>query len=207
MFARVAQKLPRLKPLNCAVVVLSCAITAFGLFNVHSFSGITEGGLLGLTLLLDYWLGISPAITSFAASAVCYLVGWRTLGREFMGYSIVAMAAYSVFYALFEAIGPLWPGLAGMPLAACVIGAVFVGVGAGLCVRAGGAQVGDDALAMSISAKTGVGIQWVYLAFDLVILGASLSYIPLERIAYSLATVILSGQIIGFIQKLPLKYL
>lgn len=207
MLGRIADKLPRLAPLNCAVVVLSCAITSFGLFNVHSFSGITEGGLLGFTLLLDHWLGISPALTSFIASAVCYLIGWRTLGHEFMGYSLIAMVAYSAFYALFEFMGPVWPGLADSPLAACVIGAVFVGVGAGLCVRAGGAQVGDDALAMSISAKTGVGIQWIYLVLDLVILGVSLSYIPLDRIVYSLATVILSGQIIGLIQKLPLKSL
>ncbi|MBR5259101.1 MAG: YitT family protein [Eggerthellaceae bacterium] len=206
MNGRIAQKLPKLKPLNCAVVVLSCAITAFGLFNVHSFSGITEGGLLGLTLLLDHWWGISPAITSFVASAVCYLVGWRLLGHEFMGYSIIAMVAYSGFYALFEWIGPVWPQMADMPLAACVIGAIFVGVGAGICVRAGGAQVGDDALAMGISHATGVGIQWVYLVSDLIILAASLSYIPLTRILYSLATVIISGQIIGFIQRIRLPW-
>lgn len=199
-------RLPQLRLANCAVVVVSCAITSFGLFNVHSFSGITEGGLLGLTLLLDHWLGISPAASSFVLSVACYAVGWKLLGREFMGYSVIAMVAYSAFYALFEWWGPVWPQLAEMPLVACVVGALFVGVGAGLCVRAGGAQVGDDALAMSISSVAKIEIQWVYLAFDLVVLAVSLSYIPLTRIAYSLATVVLSGQIIGLIQKIPVPW-
>ena len=31
-------------------------ILAFGLFNVHSQSRITEGGVLGTTLLINHWL-------------------------------------------------------------------------------------------------------------------------------------------------------
>ena len=88
-----------------------------------------------------------------------------------------------------------------MPLAASIAGAVFVGVGAGVCVRAGGAPSGDDALAMSLSHFTGIKIQWVYLITDLLVLGLSMTYIPLNRIGYSLLSVLLSGQIIGLIQK------
>ena len=60
---------------------------------------------------------------------------------------------------------------------------------------------GDDALAMSLSRITKLPIQWIYLISDLLVLGLSLSYIPLNKIAYSLLTVILSGQIIGLFQK------
>ena len=162
--------------------------------------------MLGLTLLLEYHFGVSPAVTNFVLSVLCYALGWRLLGREFLGYSAIATVSYSVFYAAFEQFDPLWPQLVNMPLAAAIIGALFVGVGAGLCVRAGGAQTGDDALAMSIAGVTGIGIQWVYLASDLIVLGLSLSYIPLDRIAYSLLTVVISGQIIGLIQKMPLPW-
>lgn len=196
----------RLHPANCALAIASSAVIAFGLYNIHSFANITEGGVLGLTLLLEYHFGVSPAVTNFVLSVLCYALGWRLLGREFLGYSAIATVAYSVFYAAFEQFDPLWPQLVNMPLAAAIIGALFVGVGAGLCVRAGGAQTGDDALAMSIASVTGVGIQWVYLASDLIVLGLSLSYIPLDRIVYSLLTVVISGQIIGLIQKMPLPW-
>ena len=85
-----------------------------------------------------------------------------------------------------------------------VIGAVFVGGGVGICVRGGGAPTGDDALAMALSHRFGVKIQWVYLVSDLLVLGLSLSYIPLGRLWYSLLTVVLSGQIVGFMQRISL---
>ncbi len=99
----------------------------------------------------------------------------------------------------------MWPEIALYPLLASIVGALFIGIGAGLCVRAGGATSGDDALAMSISHMTKVPIQWIYLASDLLVLGLSLSYIPLKRIGYSLLTVILSGQLIGWIQRIPFR--
>ena len=95
----------------------------------------------------------------------------------------------------------MFPGIAEVPLAAAIFGALFIGIGAGICVRVGGATSGDDALAMSLSHLTKVPIQWIYLISDLLVLGLSLSYIPFSRISYSLLTVILSGQIIGWIQK------
>jgi len=69
-------------------------------------------------------------------------------------------------------------------------------------VRAGGAPSGDDALAMAVSKATRMQIQWAYLISDLLVLALSLTYIPLSRILYSLLTVVLSGQIIGWIQNI-----
>jgi hypothetical protein len=59
------------------------------------------------------------------------------------------------------------------------------------------------ALAMSLSNLLHVDIQWIYLMTDLSVLALSLLYISPIRILYSLLTVIISGQIIGWIQKLP----
>lgn len=187
---------------SCIVLVLSSAFLAFGLYHVHSLSGVTEGGALGLNLLLEYWFGISPSITNFAVSVVGYVVGYKLLGREFIIYSAVAAGSFSVFYRIFESFPHICPELYDMPLAAAVIGAVFVGVGTGVSIRHGGAVCGDDALAMSVSHATGLKIEWVYMISDLAVLGLSLTYIPLTRIAYSLLTVILSGQIIGLVQRI-----
>ena len=194
-----------LKPKNCIIAFLSSAFQAFTIYNIHSVSNVTEGGVLGLTLLLEYWLHISPAISSFVISTACFLLGWKILGREFILYSLMAVCGYSAGYAICEQFPPLWPWLADFPLLAAVWGAVFLSIGVGLTVRAGGATTGDDALAMSISHLTGFPIQNIYLVSDLTVLLLSLSYIPLRRIAYSLLTVILSGQIIGWVQRIPCR--
>lgn len=200
MSGRLRKMMPEIKLKNCLFQVLGSAVLAFGLFNVHSFSGVTEGGTLGLTLLLDHWLRISPAISSFVLNCVCYFIGWRTLGKSFILYSMVCCGSFSLFYWIFELIGPVYPAIADHRLVAALVGAVFVGVGAGLCVRFGGAPCGDDALAMSISSKMRLGIKWVYLISDLTVLSLSLTYIKWTEIVYSLLTVVLSGQIIGFIE-------
>ena len=77
---------------------------------------------------------------------------------------------------------------------------VIAGIGFDIVRVAGGAPGGDDALGMSISKLTGVGIQWVYLISDLSVLLLSLTYIPFRKIIYSLITVIISGQLVGFVQ-------
>ena len=185
---------------KCAITLLGSFILAFGLYHVHSISGVTEGGVLGATLLLEHWTGISPALIGGIMNVLCYVLGWKLLGKEFIAYSALATVGFSGMYKICEQFPHLWPGLADMPLVAALVGALFVGVGAGLCVRVGGAPSGDDALAMSISHATGWKIQWVYLLSDLIVLVMSLSYIPVRRIGYSLFTVLLSGQLIGFVQ-------
>lgn len=193
--------LPRLNPKNCLMIVLGSAILAFGLYNVHSISGVTEGGVLGLTLLLEHWFGISPSISGLVLNGACYVLGLTLLGKEFILYSIIAGGGFSLFYAIFERFPPLWPQIAQMPLAAAIAGAAFVGVGVGLCIRANAAPTGDDSLALSLSHHFKIGIQWVYLLGDLIVLALSLAYIPFSKIIYSLLTVVLSGQLIGLIQK------
>jgi uncharacterized membrane-anchored protein YitT (DUF2179 family) len=197
--------LPKLKPANCAMAFFSSAFQAFGIYHIHSVSQITEGGVLGLTLLLDHWFSISPAISGFLLTGLCFLLGWKTLGKSFIVYSLIAAAGFSSGYAIFQQFPRLFPQIATYPLAASITGGLFIGIGAGLCVRAGGATTGDDALAMSLSRISGWDIQWIYLFTDLSVLLLSLSYIPMEKILYSLLTVLLSGQIIGWIQKTPAK--
>lgn len=186
---------------NCVITFLSAAFLAFGMYNVHSISGITEGGVLGAVLLIQHWLHISPALSSLVLNGLCYLLGWRTFGKSFLVYSAVSALGYSLSYSICELFPPIYPQIAQMPLAATITGSIFVGVGCGICVRIGAAPSGDDALSMSVSKLTGVPIQWVYLISDLIVLGLSLTYIPLKKIVYSLLTVLLSGQIIGLFQK------
>lgn len=190
-----------LKRNNCIIAFLSSAFQAFGMYNIHALADITEGGVLGATLLLQHWFSISPALSGALLNAACYALGWRTLGKTFLFYSLIAAAGFSGGYWICEQFPPLFPEIAVYPLTAAVCGALFIGLGAGLCVRAGGATCGDDALAMSLSHIAKIPIQYIYLVSDLTVLILSLSYIPFRKIVYSLLTVILSGQIIGWIQK------
>ena len=181
--------------------LLGSAVLAFGLYHIHAFSGVTEGGQLGLVLLLHHWFRISPAISTAVINVICYWIGWKMLGKVFIVRSAVATVGFSLIYWFVQQFPPLWPNLGDHPLVAAVAGAVFVGIGCGLCVRSGGAACGDDGLAMSLSHHFRIKIEYVYFIFDFVILAASLSYIPVRRIVYSLITVMISSKIVGLVQR------
>ena len=194
-----------IKAKNILIILLGSAGVAFGMYNVHDVSDITEGGIFGLDLLLDYHFGISPAYTNLIFTALCFFLGWKALGRDFIIYSAFSTASFSLFYAIMERTPRLFPQIADHPLLAAVTGAAFVGVGVGLSVREGGAQSGDDALAMALHHYFRWSMSAVYLVSDLVVLALSLTYIPVRKIIFSLITVVLSGQLIGLISKVGKK--
>lgn len=194
-----------IKPKSILLILLGSAVTAFGMYNIHDISNITEGGIFGLDLLLEYHFGISPAYTNLIFTALCFFLGWRALGRDFIVCSAFSTLSFSLFYAIMERTPRIFPQIADHPLPAALAGALFVGVGVGLSVREGGAQSGDDALAMALHHYFGWSMSAVYLVSDLVVLALSLTYIPVRKIIFSLITVVLSGQLIGLVSKVGKK--
>lgn len=185
-----------------ALLLLGAFILSFGLFNVHSQSGTTEGGVLGMTLLLNHWFKISPSVSGIVLDFTCYFIGWRILGSSFLKNAIFASCCFSLSYRVWENLGYVLPSFADKPLVAAVLGALFVGIGVGIVVKEGGASGGDDALALVISKLAKCRISKAYLATDLTVLCLSLSYIPFGKIAFSLVTVTLSSFIIDKIQNI-----
>ena len=187
------------------IIVLGACVLSFGLYNIHERTGVTEGGVLGMTLLLQHWFGLSPAITSPVMDAACYLLAWRFLGNAFARYAVAASLAFAASHALWEQFPPLLPDLSTFPMAAAILGALFVGLGVGLVVRIGGACGGDDALALTIAHVSRLPISRCYLFTDLAVLLLSLTYIPFTRIVYSLVTVTISSAVIGRVQNLGVR--
>ena len=135
-------------------IMIGAGICSFGIHNIHQQSGITEGGVIGMMLLVEHWLGVSPAYITPVLDALCYLLAFRYLGGRFIKISVVSTLGVSLFYKFWELFPPMLPDLSDYPLAAAVLGGIFVGVGVGIIVRQGGSSGGDDALALTISRVT-----------------------------------------------------
>lgn len=186
-------------PKRLLCIAAGSAILTFGIHNIHQFVGITEGGVIGALLLANHWLGIPSSIVSPILDILCYAVAFKLLGAGFLGWSVVSSACIAGFYAIWERLPHLLPDLSALPLVAAIAGGLFVGVGAGLVVRAGASAGGDDALALSIQKVSGWRLSRCYLVTDLSVLLLSLSYIPLTRIVFSLITVFISSPLIDMI--------
>jgi uncharacterized membrane-anchored protein YitT (DUF2179 family) len=199
--AHISQERRRLFPLpKVLLILLGSAILSFGIYNIHRQTGITEGGVLGMLLFLNHWIGLSPSILSPMLDTICYLLGFRFLGKDFLKTSIFSTLCFAGFSRLWESFPPALPNLSNHPLVAALVGGLFVGIGCGIIIRQGGSSGGDDALALVISKLTHCRISRAYLATDITVLILSLTYIPFQRIAFSLITVTLSSFLIDFVQ-------
>ena len=183
-----------------ALIMAGAAVCTFGIHNIHQQTGITEGGVIGMVLLTGHWTGLSPAFVTPVLDIGCYLLAFRFLGWRFIKVSAISTLSVSLFYKFWELLPYLLPDLSAYPLTAAVCGGVFVGAGVGMIVRQGGSSGGDDALALAISRMTRWRLSFSYLFTDLLVLGLSLTYIPLSRIACSVVTVTLSSFLIDRIQ-------
>ncbi|MGL5676119.1 MAG: YitT family protein [Cellulosilyticaceae bacterium] len=180
-------------------IVLGAIILAFGMYNFYYQNDLTEGGILGLLLLLKNVVGISPSITSVILDFSLFFLGSRFLGKHFLYYAIFSTFCFSLSYAIFEQVGFLVPSLLHSPLLASVLGGLCVGIGIGLIVSSGGASGGDDVIVLLVNRFTPLKMNWTYLIMDCTVLILSLCYLPIQQIFWSLIAVTISGKIISLI--------
>lgn len=192
-------------PRRLLLIALGTGIATFGLHNIHQRTGITEGGVLGMLLFVNHWTGLPASLVSPVLDLACYAAALKVLGAGFLCTALVSSAAMAAWFKVWESLPYLLPDLSSYPLAAAVLGGIFIGVGVGLIIRQGGSSGGDDALALVINRLSGWGLARCYLATDLTVLALSLSYIPAWRIAFSLITVTLSSFLIEKVQNFRRK--
>ena len=183
------------------LIFLGAMICTFGIHNIHQRTNITEGGVIGLMLLVEHWLKISPAYITSILDIICYLLAFKFLGGNFIKISIISTVFVSGFYKIWELFPPMLPDLSAHPLIASALGGIFVGAGVGLIVRQGGSSGGDDALALTISHISHWKLSRSYLFTDVAVLLLSLTYIPVMRIVFSLITVTISSYLIDWIKE------
>ncbi|WP_225229130.1 YitT family protein [Paenibacillus gallinarum] len=186
-------------------ILLGTAIFAFGLLYFIIPNQLMEGGVTGITVLLNYAFGISPSISTLIINIPLFLLGWKVFGGRQIIYTGVGIVALTIFLTLFERLidaGYIVPLQTEHDLLlAALYAGVTIGLGLGIVFRAGGTTGGSDIIARILSKKTGLSIGRVMLAIDIVIIGSSLIYIPLEKILYTLIAVFIGSKVIDFIQE------
>ena len=189
------------------LILLGSLILSFGIYNLNYQNNITEGGVLGLLLLLKNLFNIELSVANLIIDTALLIMAYKFFGKQFLIYSIIATFSFSTFYEVFESIGPLIPVL-NSKFIVTILSGLFVGVGVGIIVRNGAAAGGDDALAMVISKITSLNIGNVYMIGcnlrnymigDVAVLMLSLTYLSVYDIFWSLIAVNISGRTIDFI--------
>lgn len=177
-----------------SLILIGTMILGFGFYNFYYLNHITEGGVLGILLLLKNLFGIQPSMANIIIDFTLLLLGYRTFGKKFFIYSLFASYAFSMYYDLFASIGPIVPQIESGLLNA-ILGGTCIGVGAGIIVNTGNSSGGEDAFALMVAKKTSWSLTKIYMFMDGFILLLSISYLSESSIFYSMIASTLSGKI------------
>ena len=186
-------------------ITVGTAIYAFGLIYFIIPNQLMEGGVTGVTVLLNYAAGIKPSLSTLVLNIPLFAIGWRALGSKQMVYSVYGVLSLTLFLWLFEqAVAREWI----IPfqtehdfILATLYAGVTLGTGLGIVFRFGGTTGGVDILARMANRRLGISMGQFILFLDVFIIGAALFYIPKEKILYTLVAVFISSKMIDFIQE------
>ncbi|HAB7656812.1 TPA_asm: hypothetical protein GYP06_13335, partial [Listeria monocytogenes] len=78
-------------------LIFSLAVNVFAIPN-----NLGEGGVTGLTMMLYYLLGWTPAITTFIFNGILLIIGYKFLDRMTIVWTIVAISFTSIFLHFSE---------------------------------------------------------------------------------------------------------
>jgi len=186
---------------NILLVIIGSTILSFSSYNFNYQNSVTEGGILGLILLIKNIFNISPSITSLIIDLSLFALGSKFFGRQFLIYSLLSTFTFSTTYSIWENIGFLVPSFTNNMLIASVLAGIGVGIGVGLVVRGGGASGGDDVIALVANKLIKLKVNHVYLITDGIVLLLSLVYLDIKQIFFSIIAVTISGKIISILYK------
>lgn len=146
-------------------------------------AGLITGGVVGLAFLMHYATGIGFGILFFLVNLPFYWLALKKLGRAFVLKTFTAVALLSV---LTEIIPRVLEIERVNPVYAAVTGGLLMGVGLLILFRHRASLGGLNVLVLYLQERYGWRAGVVQLAFDVVILLASVPMISAVSVGISL---------------------
>ena len=180
------------------LIILGCAISAFGIESILIPNHILDGGVTGIAMVLNILTNWKLSILVVVINIPFVIIGYKNLGFRFLLRTIFCLVVYSLFFELFRYINFV---LTNDILLATVYGSFLQGIGCGLVIRYGGILDGTECLGVIISKKTKLSVGQFILYCNIVIFTVSAFVIGIDRSLFSLLVYFISSQVIDKIDE------
>ncbi|WP_227001873.1 YitT family protein [Virgibacillus necropolis] len=178
------------------LIIIGSFIFAFGINYFAIPNRLSEGGIIGITVVTYYLFEWSPGIVNFVLNAILVAVGYKLFSKQVIVYTIISIVASSIFLHLTVDVGEY---LNGDTLLAALFAGVTIGIGLGLIFRAGGTSGGSAIIAQVANQRLGWGIGKGVLVVDIIVIAGSVFIIGQEKAMYTLISVYVGAKIIDII--------
>ncbi|MET7001596.1 YitT family protein [Chitinophaga defluvii] len=181
---------------NVLLIIVGALIFAVGINYLAIPNKLSEGGVIGITIVTYYYLGWSPGITNLVINAILIAAGYKLLDKRSTFYTLLGILFCSLFLYLTE--NQLAP-VTSNPLLAAVFAGLLVGIGIGLVFLSGGTTGGSAIVARMCQKYFGWSLGNAMLIFDVVVIAGSAFVIGLEKTMYTFIAVYIGARVIDYI--------
>lgn len=177
-------------------ITIGAIIAAFGLDMFLVPNAILDGGVIGLSIIAAELTNISMSIFLIVFNLPFLYIGYRRMGLKFTLRTLYGVIILSGSTAYLHHFDPVTDDL----FLATIIGAVILGTGVGLVIRAGGALDGTEIIAILVSKKRTVSVGQIVMVMNLFIfILAALLVFSWETAMYSIITYFIAFKMIDVV--------
>jgi len=175
-------------------IAIGTLIMAIGIEQFLLPSQLSTGGFSGIGTIIYYLTGISVGITMLVLNIPLFIIAYFKVGKKFFIKAILGTIIFSVFLNVFENIKPITQDR----ILASIYGAILVGVGTAIVLKANGSTGGTELIANVIKAYKGtVKTGTVIVVLDTIIVMANTIFFgEIEIALYSTLAIYILGKVL-----------
>ncbi|ARK21896.1 YitT family protein [Sporosarcina sp. P26b] len=179
--------------LDYAALIVGSFIFAIGINYFAIPNMLSEGGVIGITIITYYLFEWSPGVVSFILNLVLVAIGYRFFSKRTIIYTVITIIFMSIFLELTKNWGEQ---LGHDTLLAALFAGLFVGGGLGLIFRVGGTSGGGTTVARMLQQWLGWSVGKAVLVIDITVILLSAFVIGKEKAMFTLVAVYVGAKVI-----------
>lgn len=175
-------------------ISLGVLSAGFGLKGFLLPNKFLDGGVMGISLLVNVLSGISLAYLVFFINIPFVIIAYTQVSRRFAAKTLLAIFLLAMVIRFLE-----FPIVTTDKLLISVFGGFFLGAGIGLSIRGGSVIDGTEVLAIFTSRKTTLTVGDVILVFNILIFSVAAWLINIETALYAILTYLVASKTVDFV--------
>ena len=181
------------KLIDYAALLFGSFIFAIGINYFAIPNMLSEGGVIGITIITYYLFEWSPGLVSFIINLALVAIGYKFFSKRTIIYTVITIIFSSVFLELTKSWGEQ---LGNDTLLAALFAGLFVSGGLGMIFRVGGTSGGATTVARMLQQWLGWSVGKAMLVIDISVILLSAFVIGKEKAMFTLVAVYVGAKVI-----------
>jgi uncharacterized membrane-anchored protein YitT (DUF2179 family) len=167
---------------------------AFGLNSFLLPNDFLDGGVVGISLLINFLTDINVSVLLVAINLPFIIIGYTQVSKIFAVKTLLAIVALALCLTFFN-----FPTVTNDKLLISFFGGFFLGLGIGLSIRGGSVIDGTEVLAIYTSRKTALTVGDFILFLNIIIFAVAAYVRNIEIALYAILTYLIASKTVDFV--------